>query len=162
MAVWQLRSLMSIDTMQSVSSAQDIRQRNFRSALHALAGVLVIALAFLGFYLESARPYPNARSLYADCAAGGSEPDEAALVRRDRCRRYLGVMLDNWYLSQKSSMICSRYADGQLPGAYVAYWRQRGLGVFSEFFRSAESSAKEFLDSEAQPCPVPNPSLHPP
>ncbi len=147
--------------MQSASSAQDTTRRNFRSALHALAGVIVIALAFVGFYLESARPYPNAHSLYADCAAGGNEPDQAALERRSQCARYLEIMLDNWNLSQ-SGMICSRYADDQLPGAYVAYWRQRGLGIFFGLFRSAESSAKEFFDSEAQPCPVPHPSLHPP
>jgi hypothetical protein len=73
--------------MQSASSAPDIAQRNFHSALHVLVGVGVIALAFLGFYLESARPYPNAHSLYADCAAGGRQPDAAALERRSRCAR---------------------------------------------------------------------------
>jgi hypothetical protein len=147
--------------MQSESSAPDIAQRNFHAALHVLVGVGVIALAFLGFYLESARPYPNAHSLYADCAAGGRQPNPAALERRGRCARYLEIMLDNWYLS-RASVVCSRYADDQLPGAYMAYWQQRGLGISAGFFRSAESAAQEFFDSEAQPCPVPNPRLHPP
>jgi hypothetical protein len=105
--------------MQSASSAPDTAQRDFHSALHVLIGVGVIALAFLGFYLESARPYPNAHSLYPDCAAGGRHPDAAALERRSRCDRYLEIMLDNWYLS-RASVVCSRYADDQLPGAYVA------------------------------------------
>lgn len=45
-----------------------------------------------------------------------------------------------------------------LPGAYVAYWHQRGLGVSFGFLLSAANSAK---DSEAEPCPEPNPRLHP-
>jgi hypothetical protein len=147
--------------MEPESPSPDIAERSARSAAHALVGVIVLALAFLGFYLESDRPYANAHSLYDDCAAGGNQPDGAALERRGRCARYLQLMLDNWYLSQ-ASMICSRYAGDQLPGAYVGYWRMRGLGIFSGFFRAAEKSANEFLDSEAEPCSVPNPRLHPP
>jgi hypothetical protein len=138
----------------------EIAQRDFRSAMHALFGVLVIAFALLTFYLTSARPYPNAHALYSDCAAGDHRQD-GALERRLRCARYLQLMLDNWYLSQ-SSAICSRYTDEQLSAAYVAYWQRRGLGIFFGLFRSAESSAKEFLDSQAEPCSGPNPSLHPP
>jgi hypothetical protein len=107
----------------------EIAQRDFRSAMHALLGVLVIALAFLAFYLTSARPYPNAHALYADCAADDHRQDGAALERRVRCARYLQLTLDNWYLLQNST-ICSRYAGDHLPAVYVAYWRQRGLGIF--------------------------------
>lgn len=146
--------------MENETSPEDA-ERSPLPVGRILLGILLVGLVILLAHREFAGPYANADALYSDCAAGSATGDGAALERRMRCAHYLELLLANWYFSQ-SSLICSRDAGDQLPGAYVAYWHERGLGFFSGFFRSAEASANAFFDSEAEPCTVPNPSVNPP
>jgi hypothetical protein len=55
-----------------------------------------------------------------------------------RCAQYLELMLANWSLT-RSSVICTRHTDDQLPDAYLAYWPKHGFGALSGLFRSAET-----------------------
>jgi hypothetical protein len=98
-----------------------------------------------------AATYETARGLYRDCNAapsGGNAPS-----RHQRCAEYLEQMLDVWNLDQAPG-VCSHRIGDALPHAYVKYWRKRGLGFLSGEFRSAESSAIDFFNSQKRRCPT--------
>ncbi|HZB93941.1 MAG TPA: hypothetical protein VE397_21010 [Stellaceae bacterium] len=105
--------------------------------------------------------YRTAGGLYRDCAAGTAERTEAAAQRYQHCLRFIEQIFNSWNLNQDNG-ICSRHIGGELPKAYVDYWRERHLGVISGALTSGETSVNQFLDSQKQPCPVPDPKTHPP
>jgi hypothetical protein len=107
----------------------------------ALAGVLL-----LSGHLAAAYEYTTARALFHDCSA------EKGSDRRQSCAESLHTLYNNWQLEQ-GDRICSRVTVSALPDAYVAYWRDRGLGFLSGEFRSALTSVNDFLDAERRPCP---------
>jgi hypothetical protein len=100
----------------------------------------------------AAQEYKSARSLFTDCAAPATIKSGAPSGPRERCADYLDRVFNAWNLNQEPGT-CSRHVGGQLPDAYVQYWRARGLGFASGEFRSAEVSVNDFLDSQKQPCP---------
>ncbi|HUH85609.1 MAG TPA: hypothetical protein VLX85_13450 [Stellaceae bacterium] len=105
--------------------------------------------------------YGTALGLYEDCAAGEGENSAVADEKHRHCTDYIGVIFNDWNLSQDIG-VCSRHFGSELRTAYVDYWRARGLGFPSGIFLSAETSVREFLDSQTQPCPKPNPKANPP
>jgi hypothetical protein len=122
--------------------------------------ILVVALIALSAAPAHAYIYRTARGLYEDCASGG-ELGETSTQKYRRCADYIGRIFNNWNLNQDNG-VCSRHVGDELPPAYVAYWRAKRQGFLSGAFTSAETSVNEFLDSQRQPCPVPDPKTHPP
>ena len=116
-------------------------------------GVLVIAagLALAGGAAHSAS-YKTARKLYDDCAAPAKTAGGVTTAKRKQCAAFLDQSLSAWNLAQNSN-VCSRNVGAELPDAYVAYWKKRGLGFLKGEFRSAQASVNDFLDSQKQPCP---------
>jgi hypothetical protein len=99
----------------------------------------------------SAYAYKTARGLYRDCSVAASGTGDAH-ARHQRCAEYLQQMLDAWNLDQAPG-ICALRTGEALPHADVKYWRARGLGLLSGEFRSAESSAVDFFNSQKHACP---------
>ena len=124
---------------------------------------LVFVVALLGWSMAPAHGfvYDTARGLYRDCVVGLNEHSAAAQQKYRRCSDYIHRLFNNWNLHQDNG-ICSRYYGDQLPQAYVAYWRAKGLGLLSGAFISAETSVNQFLDSSKRPCPVPDLKTNPP
>lgn len=104
--------------------------------------------------------YRTARGLYKDCAAGEGGNSAVSDEKHRHCAAYIGQIFNDWNLSQEIE-ICSRHFGRELRKAYVDYWRARGFGFLSGIFLSAETSVREFLDSQTQPCPKPNPKANP-
>jgi hypothetical protein len=119
---------------------------NYRHGLIAAALSLALSAG-----AASAAEYKTARSLYADCAAPATLKNGAPSERREQCTDYLERVFNAWNLNQDNG-VCSRHFGDQLPDAYVAYWRSRGLGFLSGAFRSAAASVNDFLDSQKQAC----------
>jgi hypothetical protein len=136
---------------------------NARPNLRVIAVSLALFAGLLAWSIGPAEGYvyKTARGLYRDCAAGTATHTETARQRYRRCADFIDQIFNNWNLNQDNG-ICSRYDDGELPKAYVEYWRRRRQGLLPGLFTSAESSVNEFLDSEKQACPVPDPKTHPP
>lgn len=124
---------------------------------------LACAIALLAWPMAPAHAfvYRTARGLYQDCAAGIGQQSAASQQRYRQCADYIHRIFNNWNLNQDNG-ICSRYYGDQLPKAYVDYWRLKGLGFLSGAFVSAERSVNQFLDSQKQPCPTPDPKTNPP
>lgn len=122
--------------------------------------VLAAALLLLCWNCAHADAYRSAGSLYRDCAAG-SRDGFAAAQRHRRCADYIDRLFNNWNLNQDNG-ICSKHVGDELPRAYVEYWRAKHVGFWWGEFTSAQTSVNEFLDSQRQPCPVPDPKTHPP
>lgn len=120
-------------------------------------------LVLLGWSVTPAHGfvYRTARGLYDDCAAGVDGHTTGAPQKYRHCIGYIHQIFNNWNLNQDNG-ICSRYYGDQLPRAYVDYWRAKGLGFLSGTFISAETSVNQFLDSQKQPCPVPDLKTNPP
>ena len=98
----------------------------------------------------SAYAYKTARGLYRDCSAA-AEGRGYAPTRHQRCGQYLKQMLDAWNLDQAPGVSARRIGNALLHD-YVKYWRNRGLGFLSGEFRSAESSAIDFFNSQKHAC----------
>jgi hypothetical protein len=122
---------------------------------------LVVLLQTLSVAPASGYVYRTARGLYNDCAAGESGRDAAAQDRGQSCLEYIVRTFNNWNLNQENG-VCSQHVGLELPKAYLEYWRARSLGLLSGIVLSAETSVTDFLDSEKQPCPVPDPKVTPP
>jgi len=137
--------------------------RKTRPRVRALVVSLALIASLLTWSIGPAQGYvyKTAHGLYRDCAAGIASHSETARQRYRRCADFIEQIFNNWNLNQDNG-ICSRYADGELPKAYVEYWRHRRRGLLPGLFTSAESSVNQFLDSEKQTCPVPDPKTHPP
>lgn len=127
--------------------------------VHLLA--ILVAASASSIALAEESVYSTGGGLYRDCAAGTDEHTEAAAQRYQRCLSFIQQIFNNWNLNQDNG-ICSRHIGGELPKAYVEYWRGRHLGVVSGVLISAETSVNQFLDSQKQPCPVADPKTHPP
>ena len=121
----------------------------------------IILLLMLSVRPVHANVYKTARGLYEDCAAGESGRGVPSTEKRRRCADYIGQIFDNWNLNQDNG-ICSQHVGVELPGAYVDYWRARGMGLVSGVTTSAETSVNEFLDSQKRPCQTPDPKTNPP
>ncbi len=124
--------------------------------------ILAASLLLLSGAAATAAAYGTERGLYRDCAAGvASAENLAAEARLEQCSDFLHQVLNAWNLEQDSG-ICARHVGSDLPRAYVAYWRGRGVGLIGGELTSAEKSVTEFLDSEKVRCPVPDPKTHAP
>ena len=124
-------------------------------------GILVMALVGLSAWLVYGYAHRTARGLYNDCAVGETGGAGASTERYQRCADYIDRIFNDWNLNQANG-ICSRHFGSELPRAYVEYRRARGMGFLSGRLTSAAASVKEFLDSQKQPCQVPDPKTNPP
>jgi hypothetical protein len=131
-------------------------------AIRRCAPSLVLAAAVcLGPSLSAHAAYRTARGLYLDCAAGVSDGTTPATAKLRLCADYLLQIFNDWNLNQESG-ICSARVGAELPGAYVAYWQAQRSDVLSGRLTSAETSVRQFLDSQKHPCPVPDLKTNPP
>jgi hypothetical protein len=137
------------------------RARLGRAIRRCTPWLAAAAAAALGSSLPAHAAYRTARGLYLDCAAGVDGGTTAATAKLRPCADYLLQIFNDWNLNQENG-ICSAHVGAELPEAYVAYWRGRRGDALSGSLTSAETSVRQFLDSQKHPCPMPDPKTHPP
>ena len=120
-----------------------------------------VALALASGLPAHAYVYRTARGLYQDGAAGVSGGTTTATAKLRPCADYLQQIFNDWNLNQENG-ICSAHVGHELPAAYVAYWQARRSSRFAGSLTSADASVREFLDSQKQACPMPDPKTNPP
>jgi hypothetical protein len=129
--------------------------------MYACRSLLIIVILAWSIAAAQAFAYRTARGLYQDCVAGLAGDGAVATQKYRRCAGYIDQIFNNWNLNQDNG-VCSRHVGAELPKAYVAYWRARGLGLLRGTFTSAQTSVNEFLDSQKQPCPGQDLKIQPP
>jgi hypothetical protein len=125
---------------------------SLRLSMIIAAGLAFSAAAAQAQTTSTTYHYKSARRLYDDCAAPAMLKSGVPTANRERCTGFLTQALNAWNLTQENG-VCSAHSGKELPDAYVAYWKKRGLGVLKGEFRSAEASANDFLNSQKQRCP---------
>jgi hypothetical protein len=120
-----------------------------------------VTLALASSLPAHAYVYRTARGLYQDCAAGVSGGMTTARAKLRPCADYLLQIFNDWNLNQENG-VCSAHVGDELPAAYVAYWQARRSSRFAGSLTSADASVREFLDSQKQACPMPDPKTTPP